>query len=141
MKRVFATPADAEAAFYAALEKNQLEPMMEVWSEDDEIVCVHPGGPRLTGYEAVRESWARIFASGQRLRIRLSEPVQMISGMIAVHSVHENFLVADDRAQAAAVATNIYIRTASGWRMLAHHSSPVPAAPQSRTVEAPKTLH
>ena len=48
MKRsTFPTPQDAEAAFYEALERADLEAMMEVWAEDEEIVCVHPAGPRL----------------------------------------------------------------------------------------------
>lgn len=142
MKRVFATPQDAEAAFYEALERADLQAMMEVWSEDDEIVCVHPGGARLAGYEKVRESWARIFGAGQRLQVRLTNAVQMTSGMIVVSSVHENIVVPDDRSGAVAIATNIYVRTANGWRMLVHHSSPVATAPRSSAGEPPsKTLH
>ena len=45
--KIFPTPQDAESAFYEALERADLEQMMAVWSEDEEIVCVHPGGPRL----------------------------------------------------------------------------------------------
>ena len=48
---------------------------MEVWAEDEEIVCIHPGGPRLTGYDRVRESWTQIFASRQRLQVRTLRPV------------------------------------------------------------------
>lgn len=144
MRRVFATAQDAEAAFYEALEKADLEAMMEVWSEDDEIVCIHPGGPRLAGYEQVRESWTRIFGSGQRLVVRLTHAVQMVSGMIAVHSVHENITVPDDRTNAVAVATNVFIRTSSGWRMLVHHSSPAVPVERGRPAtggEGSQTLH
>jgi hypothetical protein len=38
--------------------------MMAVWAEADDIVCVHPQGPRLVGFEAVRDSWMQIFAGG-----------------------------------------------------------------------------
>src|SRR5260370_305974 len=48
-KSTFPTPQDAENAFYEALEAGELEAMMEVWAEDEEIVCVHPGGARLAG--------------------------------------------------------------------------------------------
>jgi ketosteroid isomerase-like protein len=140
LKKVFATPQDAEAAFYEALEKCDLEAMMDVWSEDDELVCVHPGGPRLVGYEAVRESWNRIFHSGQRLKIRLSTPIQVTSGMIAIHSVHENLAVPAERTAGVSVATNIYIRSAHGWRMIAHHASPAPV-PQEQAAATPKVLH
>ena len=30
------------------------------------------------------------------------------------------------------VATNVYLRTAAGWRMIVHHASPAPAQPQRR---------
>ena len=56
--KIFPTAQDAESAFYEALERCDLEGMMAVWSEDDEIVCVHPAGARLTGQDEVRESWA-----------------------------------------------------------------------------------
>jgi hypothetical protein len=42
------------------------------------------------------------------------------------------------------LATNIYLRTDHGWRMVAHHSSPAPAAaaaPEAEAKRAPKTLH
>ena len=61
-KTTFPTPQDAETAFYEALEAGNLDAMMEVWAEDEEIVCVHPGGERLVGYDAVRSSWAQIAA-------------------------------------------------------------------------------
>jgi hypothetical protein len=36
-KTLFATPQDAEAAFYEAFIKRDLEAMMEVWAEEDDI--------------------------------------------------------------------------------------------------------
>src|ERR1700716_3763274 len=92
-KSTLPTPQDAEAAFYEALEAGELDAMMEVWAEDEEIVCVHPGGARLAGYDQVRESWAQIFASGQRLKVHISNQVVLWGMMLAVHSVHENFVV------------------------------------------------
>ena len=47
----FPTSQDAENAFYDALERADLDAMMAVWAEDEEIVCVHPTGPRLAGHE------------------------------------------------------------------------------------------
>ena len=50
MKNVlFKTAQDAETAFYEAQEKADLDAMMAVWADDDDIVCVHPGGMRLSG--------------------------------------------------------------------------------------------
>jgi hypothetical protein len=38
-KKIFTTPQDVENAFYEALERADLDSMMQVWSEDDDIVC------------------------------------------------------------------------------------------------------
>ena len=145
-KASFPTPQDAEAAFYEALARADLEAMMEVWSEDEEVSCIHPGGARLTGFAQVRENWAQIFKSGQRLQVLLSDQV-IVSGMLfAVHSLHENILVRSgpgEGTRTIVVATNVYQRAGSGWRMLLHHGSPAPAPAVRREapLEAPKVLH
>lgn len=142
--KIFPTAQDAENAFYEALERSDLEGMMAVWSEDEDIICVHPGGPRLAGQDQVRESWAKIFAGGPGPRVTITQQVAVSAMMIAVHSVHENFhLPNDPRAQAPVVATNVYLRTAAGWRMIVHHASPAPAQPQPAAPRdvPPKLLH
>ena len=144
--RIFPTAQDAENAFYEALERCDLEAMMAVWAEDDEIICVHPTGPRLTGQDQIRESWARIFSSGPRARVHITNQVAISGMMLAVHSVPENFTHEGQRAADArplpVVATNVYLRTAAGWRMIVHHASPAPAERQPATPEPPpKTLH
>jgi uncharacterized protein (TIGR02246 family) len=141
--KIFPTAQDAENAFYEALERSNLEGMMAVWSEDEDIVCVHPGGPRLSGQDQVRESWAKIFAGGAGPRVTITQQVAVTGMMIAVHSVHENFSVPGDaRAQVPVVATNVYLRTAAGWRMIVHHASPAPAQPAPAPRDTPpKLLH
>ena len=69
-KPIFPTPQDAETAFYDAIERGDLDLLMQIWAEDEEIVCVHPGGPRLTGYATIRDTWRRIFEGGVKFRIR-----------------------------------------------------------------------
>jgi uncharacterized protein (TIGR02246 family) len=140
-KSTFPTPQDAEAAFYEALETGDLEAMMEVWAEDEEIVCVHPGGPRLAGFEQVRASWAQILGSRQRLKVQLSNPVVLSGVMLAIHSAYENITVeGESRPRAAVAATNVYLRTGKGWRMILHHGSPTPPEPRASS-ESPKILH
>ncbi len=143
--RIFPTAQDAENAFYEALERCDLEGMMAVWAEDEEIVCVHPAGQRLCGQDQVRESWARIFAAGPRARVTVSQQVAISAMMLAVHSVHEGFVVeGDPRPTAPILATNVYLRTAAGWRMIVHHASPAPAqveAPAQGRNGPPKPLH
>jgi uncharacterized protein (TIGR02246 family) len=141
--KIFPTAQDAENAFYEAFERGDLEGMMAVWAEDDDIICVHPTGPRLSGQDQVRESWAKIFAGGSGARVHVTQQVAVTGMMIAVHSVHENFSVeGDGRPRAAVVATNVYLRTAAGWRMVVHHASPAPGQPDAAPRDAPpKLLH
>lgn len=147
-KALYANSQEAEAAFYDALAKSDLEAMMAVWADDDEIYCVHPGGQRITGMENVRESWRRIFNSGQTLSFQLRARHEIHGMMIAIHSVYEQIAVAGQgTSRTPMLATNIYLRTDHGWRMAAHHASPAPAAPtaqastEAEPQRAPKTLH
>ncbi len=138
-KPFYASPQDVEAAFYEALEKADLEAMMAVWAEDEEIVCIHPGGPRHVGYAAVREAWRRIFQNDTRLQVRLTHHARVQGPFTAVHSLIEQIGVAGERGPRAPVAaTNVYVRSALGWRLLVHHAS---AVPPDSLGEPPKTLH
>jgi ketosteroid isomerase-like protein len=146
--RIFPTAQDAENAFYEALERCDLDGMMAVWAEDEEVLCVHPTGGRLTGQDQVRESWAKMFAAGPRARLQVTQQVAIGGMMLAVHSVFENFSLEGaapgDARPLPIVATNVYLRTAAGWRMIVHHASPAPAqpAPTGPSRDAPpKMLH
>jgi hypothetical protein len=94
----------------------------------------------------VRESWAKIFSGGGGgARVQITQQVAVTGMMIAVHSVHENFTVEGQaRAPVPVIATNVYLRTAAGWRMIVHHASSAPAqaepAPPPREAP-PKFLH
>jgi uncharacterized protein (TIGR02246 family) len=143
-KLLFATPQDAEAAFYDAFVRRNLEAMMDVWSDDDDSYCVHPGGARIAGIENIRESWRQIFAGGQELRFSLRDARHIHTMMLAVHSVYEHISVAgQSRAQQPVIATNIYQRTERGWRMVAHHAASAPASLKTERNPEPaaKTLH
>jgi uncharacterized protein (TIGR02246 family) len=145
--KIFPTAQDAENAFYEALERADLDAMMAVWAEDEEIVCVHPGGPRLVGQEQVRESWAKIFSGGPQARVHVSQQVTVAGMMIAVHSVVESFTLLAERGDMRplpAVATNVYLRAGAGWRLVVHHASPAPPAAKSAEPPrepGPKILH
>lgn len=138
-KPFYASSQDVEAAFYDAIERCDLEAMMAVWAEDEEIVCVHPGGPRLVGYAAVRDSWRRVFAQGSRLEVHIAVQTRVQGPFTAVHSLIEQVGNAGERsARTPLAATNVFVRGALGWRLLVHHASPVP--PDS-VGEGPKILH
>jgi ketosteroid isomerase-like protein len=138
-KPIFASAADVEAAFYEALERGDIDAMMAVWAEDEEIVCVLPAGPRLTGYPAIRDAWRRLFERSPRLRVRLSRQSTTQNPSSAIHNNVEELTVLDERQQKATiVATNVFVRGPLGWRLLLHHASPASA---ETIAEAPKILH
>ena len=119
------TADEVEAAFYEALHHGDLEQLMACWADEEDIVCVHPGGPRLVGAAAIRAAFESLLAGGT-LRAT-PERVRRIDALgAAVHNVLERIdLHTDEGPQRAwVVATNVYLKTAQGWRLVAHHASP-----------------
>ena len=143
MPVMFATPEEAELAFYDALERADLNRLMQVWAEDEEIICVHPGGLRMVGLHAVKESWQEILAHGA-LHIRPLQLVTTQSMMGSVHSLIEQVTALGQAGTDVAhcYATNVYHKGPTGWRLVMHHASAAPE--QSGMLElhdAPGLLH
>ncbi len=133
---------DTEAEFYEALAAGDLERLMAVWSDDEDAVCVHPGGPRVVGTAAIRDGFEAIFANGG-IPVR-PERVRRLAGPgCAVHSVLERIEVPGPQGPQTAwvVATNVYVETARGWRLVAHHASPGVPGEVQEIVEAASVLH
>ena len=124
-RKIFPTPDDAEIAFYDAFERGDLAAMMVVWAEDDDVVCIHPSGPRLVGFDAVRDSWMQIFTSGMKLSVRVTQSRRLDGPSVAVRSVVESITAPGTEAAPQLVnATNVYVLTDAGWRIAMHHASP-----------------
>jgi uncharacterized protein (TIGR02246 family) len=141
--RLFPTAEDAQAAFYDAFERGDIAAMMAVWAESDSVVCVHPAGPRLVGFAAVRESWTQIFSGAPQLSVRTMD-VQRFDGQgVVVHSVIEEVSARAQQGPTGQVfATNVYELTDGGWRMVIHHATPTPEAPVREEPPGPMhTLH
>lgn len=131
---------ETEAAFYAALQQGDLELLMSCWAQDEDIVCVHPGGPRLLGAGAIRTAFAAMFAQGT-VRARPLQVHRVVALTSAVHSVVEQVevMLPDGLHQATVLATNVYHKTPEGWRMVAHHASPG-AVPDVQSLDAQRPL-
>ena len=135
------TPDETEALFYDALRQADLERLMAAWSDDDDIVCVHPGGARALGLAAIRASFEAIFANGA-VPVR-HEQVHRIDGLShAVHHLAERIEIQTPEGPriAWALATNVYVKTPAGWRMVVHHASPG-TLQEPESAEHPSTLH
>jgi ketosteroid isomerase-like protein len=136
------SPDDVEAAFYEALQAGDVERLMACWADEDDIVCVHPGGPRVVGGPAIRASFEAIFVNGS---IRAwPERVRRVDSLSSsVHNLIERIDVMTDDGlrHAYVIATNVYLKTAMGWRLVAHHASPGTTTEASEAAVAPQTLH
>ncbi len=143
-RKLFPTADDAETAFYEAFERADLGAMMAVWAASDDVVCIHPTGPRLSGFEAVRESWGQIFSGGAQLRARTVDVRKFDGQSVAVRSVVEILTAPGSQGSPQSVlATNVYELGDGGWRMTIHHASPMPeaSAPADEPSPPSHTLH
>ncbi len=133
---------DMETAFYEALQSGDIEKLMACWADEDDIVCVHPGGPRMVGAAAIRSAFEAMFANGT---IRAHpEKVRKVESMGAsLHSVLERIevMTEDGPRHAYVIATNVYHKTAQGWRLVAHHASPGTPREMQEISDSPPVLH
>lgn len=118
----------ANAALYSAFETADVDAMERLWDDSDEVVCVHPGWPMLTGRGAVLRSWSAVMAGTAYIQFFLTDVVTRVHGDTAVVTCTENVLTAvSEQAHdnAAIAATNVFVRRSDSWRLLVHHGSPV----------------
>jgi len=123
---LFSTPQDAEVAFYNALEHGDLDAMLAVWADDEAIVCIHPGGGRLQGRDAVAQSWREMLSGQPGIQFELEDVHFVKDDQLSIHTLRERIIINDELA-GIAIATNVYQLADDGWRLLMHHASPDPA--------------
>ena len=140
-----ANPGDAdatEAAFYEALCQGDIDRLMQCWADDDEVVCVHPGGARLLGPAAIRSVFDAMLANGT-LHIEPLKVHKLQTLSASVHSVLERLEVPTDEGprHAYVLATNVYHLTTKGWRLVAHHASPATSQTAQDVSKSQFVLH
>ncbi|WP_416401385.1 YybH family protein [Alicycliphilus denitrificans] len=136
------TPDELETIFYDALRAGDLERVMACWADEDDIVCIHPGGPRLIGPAAIRSAFAAMLRhGGLGVRTQRVGCVQALAS--AVHSVleHVSVMLPDGPREAVVCATNVYHKTPRGWCLVTHHASPGAAGEGAAPAAAAHVLH
>lgn len=138
--RIFASPDDAEMAFYQAVAERDLDGLMAVWSDEEDLLCVHPTGELIHGHNAIRESWRMIFGSSH-FRAEATQLMHWHSTVVAIHHNTEVLFVGDDNTPHGPLhVTHIFMRGAHGWRLVcrqAQASSEIPGLQE----RAKHTLH
>jgi hypothetical protein len=139
---LFASPEECERAFYEAMEQGDVETMGELWLQDDDVSCTHPGAPRIVGYNAVRSSWASVL-SGGGMQIQTLGRRSFESPTLAVTNLIEEIVVRQSAGPAVVLvlASNAFVKTPAGWKIVMHIGVPAPQG-QILEVEAPAgTVH
>jgi len=128
IRKQLGTAEDTEAAFYDAISRADIEALMALWADEEDILCIHPGAARLVGHVAIRASWEAMFErGGVHIRPRQLRITQNV--MTAIHNIIEEINRADNEHQEIhIVATNVYLKTPQGWRIVVHHASVAPGS-------------
>jgi ketosteroid isomerase-like protein len=138
----FDSPEEVEAAFYAAFETMDAELMAAVWDVANDSFCVHPGGDLLQGHRAIVASWQAIFTDARRPAIIYRPLDRKQVGDLAIHLVEERIGARVDGLPSNRIlATNVYRRSADGWRLNAHHGSLPLATGQPTDQDPGQRLH
>ncbi len=121
----YASPQDAEDAFYDAIDERDALRLRGVWEESPDIACLLPMQPLLHG-DQVHQAWAPLFQGDLRLEIQVRHIRWLEVGDLAIHYVEELVSLAGRPPQPPVLATNIFRRGADGWRLILHQNSPAP---------------
>jgi ketosteroid isomerase-like protein len=124
---MFYSASDAESAFYTAFEKADIESMMDIWLDSDDILCIHPGAPRVDGVEDVKDSWQQLFQDAPILSFSLIDVNVISTEELVVSQVREEIEI-DGQYVSMMLSTNVFQRDSSSlrWHLTSRHSSPEP---------------
>jgi ketosteroid isomerase-like protein len=121
----------ANAELYAAVEAGDVDRLAAMWDTADDVVCVHPGWPAVTGRSRVLRSWAVIMANTAYIQFFSTNVEIAVDGDVAIVTCEHGLLARSDEADtgfgetARVVASNVFRRRPDGWRLWSHHASPV----------------
>ena len=117
---------EANQRFYDAFGALDLLLMEAAWEPSEQALCVHPGWSPLVTWEPIRDSWQRIFDNATLMHFNITYVNVVVQGNCGWVTCVENISsVLQGRANNFGIlATNIFVRTSLGWRMIAHHASP-----------------
>jgi len=113
----------ANEAFYRAFAERNFPAMDELWAKAHPVACIHPGWGPLSGRKEVMASWEAILQHPSQPSVTCLAPEVHILGdtayVICFEEVGGSYLL----------ATNIFVRQGSLWRMVHHQAGPTSASP------------
>ena len=121
----------ANAAYYRAFRMGDDALMGRVW-QDGEITCVHPGWPPIHGRAAVLASYRGIMSNPNQPEVGCQDEQVFITGDVA------RVICVEAVSGVRLIATNLFLRTGTDWRMI-HHQASLLTAPMMR--QGPQSLN
>jgi hypothetical protein len=113
----------ANRAFYRAFAERD-----QVWAASGALVCLHPGQAPLHGRVEIMASWRGILRHPDSPRVRCAGEWVVGRPGLAIVVCREIL------PEGQLMATNTFARQSAGWRMIGHHSGPVPPIETERQV-------
>jgi ketosteroid isomerase-like protein len=113
----------ANDRFYVAFATRDAASMEELWAQDAQVACVHPGWPPIRGRSEVLASWRSIFDHDEGPTPTCETPTADVHGDVATVLCRERL------GNVVLIATNVFVREAGQWRITHHHSSALARIP------------
>ena len=126
----------ANASFYEAFNKRDIEAMKNVWGKGAQATCIHPGWPPLKGFEPILDSWEGIFKNSGNMEVQISDVQVLASNDLAwVSCIEKLYTIAESGVLASNIfSTNLFHLEEDVWKMVMHHASPVPDVRETEDV-------
>ena len=107
----------ANEAFYLAFEAKDFDAMANLWSQRDDIVCLHPGWPALFGRDSVLDSWRNILGNPQQSQVscygaRVMPVGEESAAVVCYEETDGNIMI----------ASNVFIAEGGTVRLYLHQS-------------------
>ncbi len=117
----------ANDSFYTAFETMDIDKMKDLWVQDEDSFCVHPGWDILRGWTEIKASWTAIFENTGFMRFELSDVKAVLREDSAWISCMENiYTVAEGKTfHSQVAAVNLFMKIEGQWKMSAHHASAI----------------
>jgi hypothetical protein len=120
----------ANRAFYRAFHDRDYDAMEQVWAPTGAMVCLHPGQNPLHERAEILASWQAILKHPNAPRVRCVD--EWVIGRAGLATVICREILPDVQL----MATNTFVRLSDGWRMVGHHSGPVPTLERAQPATA-----
>ncbi len=120
----------ANEMFYQAFTSCDLDALSDLWADDVDVACIHPGWSMLIGRESVLGSFDAILRGPAPPSITYTSVTPLLYGPFGIVTCYE---IIEGQALAA---TNVFVKRAGKWRMVHHQAGPTEEYPEGDSDES-----